>query len=767
MSTSYKPRRVKIVPPEDLTGIELSKPSSAAAGITGVTVAMKHIATETGLWKGLQVLSKLNQKDGIDCPGCAWPEPPHRSAVAEYCENGAKAIAEEATEKRCDIGFFAEHSVEEMSFWSDYKIGKSGRVTHPMYLPKGGSYYQPISWSAALDIIADELKSCKNPNEAVFYTSGRTSNEAAYLYQLFIRLFGTNNLPDCSNMCHESSGVGLSETIGIGKGTVTVEDIYDAEVVLVIGQNPGTNHPRMLSALQKCKANGGIIVHINPLPETGTTKFVNPQNPIDVITGGTKIADHFLQVKIGGDLALLKGLIYFIFEEEKKHPGVVIDSEFIEKNTQEYQEFKEALSNFDVKEAVAESGISEAQMRKIGSILSANKKIISCWAMGVTQHKYAVNTIREIVNIHLLRGAIGIKGAGLCPVRGHSNVQGDRTMGIYEKPKKEFIDALKNHYNIQFPYEHGYDVVESIEAMEEGKVRVFFAMGGNFISATPDSERTGLAMQKCSLTVQVSTKLNRAHLVTGEHALILPCLGRTEKDLQNGIPQFVTVENSMGVVHSSQGILEPASHHLRSEPAIVCMLGKRIFGNTDVLKWDDWQSDYDLIRNEIEAVIPGFNDFNTRVKKPEGFYLPNGPRKGIFTTASGKAHFTINPIPKYHIPDGYFIMMTIRSHDQYNTTIYGLDDRYRGIKNERRVVLMNKQDIVTLNLREKELVNLISDADGISRSANHFHVIPFDIPKGCVATYFPETNCLVPLKSVAEKSNTPMSKFVPVRLEKL
>jgi molybdopterin-dependent oxidoreductase alpha subunit len=561
--------------------------------------------------------------------------------------------------------------------------------------------------------------------------------------------------------------VGLGETIGIGKGTVTLDDIYEAEVVLVIGQNPGTNHPRMLSALQKCKANGGKVVHINPLPETGTTKFVDPQSPIDVIRGGTKIADHFLQVKIGGDLALLKALIYLILQEEKRHPGVVIDKSFIEKNTIGFEDMLKQFENFDIQDASQKCGVSVAQLTAVAELLSANKKIISCWAMGITQHKYAVDTIQEIVNIHLLRGAVGIKGAGLCPVRGHSNVQGDRTMGIYEKPKPVFIDALRKNYSPDIPYEHGYDVVETIEAMDEGKVKVFFAMGGNFISATPDSLRTGKAIQKCSLTVQVSTKLNRAHLVTGQHALILPCLGRTEKDLQNGIPQFVTVENSMGVVHSSQGNLEPASHHLKSEPAIVCELASKVFGEKYSIDWSSLRSNYDLIRNEIEATIPGFTRFNEQIRKPDGFYLPNGPRKQEFTTPSGKAHFTINPLNDLSIPHGYLIMMTIRSHDQYNTTIYGLDDRYRGIKNERRVVLMNRKDIAQLSLRDKELVNLISDIDGTKREALHFHVIPFDIPQGCVATYFPETNCLVPLSSVALKSNTPMSKFVPIKIEKL
>lgn len=763
--TQQTVRRVKIVPTDELTGLKLENPSSAAAGVTGVTVAMKHIAEETGMWKGLKILAKLNQKHGIDCPGCAWPEPSHRSAIAEYCENGAKAIAEEATEKKCDVGFFAEHSVEEMSFWSDYKIGKSGRVTHPMYLPKGKSYYQPISWEKAYEIIANEINACQ-PNEAVFYTSGRTSNEAAFLYQLLARTIGTNNLPDCSNMCHESSGVGLGETLGIGKGTVTVEDIYNAEVILVVGQNPGTNHPRMLSALQKCKENGGVIIHINPLPETGTTKFVNPQSPIEILKGGTTIADYFLQVKIASDLHLFKAINALLIEEDKKHKGVVVDRKFIEDYTTGADTFLDELSSVNISDAIKHSGVEEDLVRKIAEILAANKKIITCWAMGVTQQKHAVATIQEIVNMHLLRGAVGIPGAGLCPVRGHSNVQGDRTMGIYEKPKEPFLMALDRNFGISAPREHGYDVVEAIEAMDKGKVKVFMAMGGNFISATPDSEFTGKAMQKVGLTVQVSTKLNRAHLVTGEHALILPCLGRTEIDIQKDGPQFVTVENSMGVVHTSRGNVNPASTHLKSEPAIVCELANLLFKNAH-MPWLEWRDNYDLIRNEIEKTIPGFNDYNKRVRNADGFYLPNGPRKREFTTASGKAHFTVNPIPNFTVPKDHLVMMTIRTHDQYNTTIYGLDDRYRGIKNERRVILMNRKDVEKLNLREKELVNIISNQDGVERVATHFHVICYNIPEGNCATYFPETNCLVPLGSVAEKSNTPMSKYVIVRIDKL
>ena len=763
--TTTSARSVQIIPPAKLTGIERHALPGKAAGMQAITVSMQHIAREMGLWKGLQVLAKLNQRDGFDCPGCAWPEPAHRSKLGEYCENGAKAVAEEATQFKCDPEFFRKHSVEEMSGWSDFEIGKSGRVAQPMYLPKGSSHYEPIDWENAYEIVASELKSC-SPDEAVFYTSGRASNEAAFLYQLLVRTYGTNNLPDCSNMCHESSGVGLGETIGIGKGTVTLEDIYDAEVVLVIGQNPGTNHPRMLSALQKCKERGGKVIHINPLPEAGTTRFVDPQSPVEVLKGGTKIADHFLQVRIGGDIALFKLFVYEMMKAEQREPGSVFDHDFIHAQTQAYDGFLEELKKLDYNQALVDCGIPEVQVKEVAQLLITHKRIISCWAMGLTQHKHAVNNIREVVNMHLLRGAVGKKGAGLCPVRGHSNVQGDRTMGIYEKPKPEFLDSLDRNYNMKSPREHGYDTVEAIEAMDQGKVKVFFALGGNFISATPDSEFTGKAMQKCSLTVQVSTKLNRAHLVTGEHALILPCLGRSERDMQMSGEQFVTVENSMGVVSRSKGSFEPASAHLRSEPAIVSELAVQVLGKQHPMDWLAARDNYDFIRNNIEAVIPGFDNYNERVRQPDGFSLPNGPREGRFTTVSGKAQFTINPLPDIRVKKGNLVMMTIRSHDQYNTTIYGLDDRYRGIRNERRVVLMNEDDMSALHLKEHELVDLVGEYSGVIRRAEQFHVIAFSIPRGCCATYFPETNCLVPIDSYADRSKTPVSKFIEISIEK-
>ena len=717
--------------------------------------------------KGLKLISKMNQKGGFDCSGCAWPDPDDkRSSLGEYCENGAKALAEEATTKRVTKEFFAEHSVEEMSHWSDFKIGKTGRLEEPMFLKAGSSHYEPISWEDAFSKIADQLKSLSHPNEAVFYTSGRTANETAFLYQLFAKQLGTNNLPDCSNMCHESSGSGLSETVGIGKGSVTLEDLHKAEVIVVMGQNPGTNHPRMLAALEKCKKRGGKIISINPLPEAGNNNFTDPQSPMSIFKGGTQLTDLFLQVKINGDVAVLKAVMILLLEEEKKSPGSVFDTEFIKEFTEGYDSLVQHLEIQNLADLVLKSGLPLSQIQEFAKMIQHKKKIIICWAMGLTQHENGVENIREVVNLLLLKGAIGKEGAGTCPVRGHSNVQGDRTMGIYEKPANEFLDAIDINFKITSPRVHGYDVVDSIKAMRDGKIKLFMAMGGNFISATPDSQLTGEAMQNCDLTIQISTKLNRAHLVTGKEALILPCIARSEEDIQNGKIQFVTVENSMGIVHSSKGIFEPASNDLLSEPAIVSRLGEATFGN-ETINWKSYRENYGLIRNEIAACIPGFENFNERVKKTAGFYLPNGARDRKFETANGKANFSINPAPENKIEDGKFIMMTIRTHDQYNTTIYGMDDRYRGILNERRVILMNPKDMLTQKLSQMDVVNIHSHFHGEVRTAIHFKVVPYDIAHGCVATYFPEANVLIPIDSVARVSNTPASKFVEVSLKKI
>jgi molybdopterin-dependent oxidoreductase alpha subunit len=755
-------RKLQLLPPSKHTGIKLGKMKTSAAGFPAVSSSIAHLSKELGLFQGLRIMAKVNQKGGIDCPGCAWPDPAHRSKLGEYCENGAKAIAEEATSARVSPEFFAKHALEELSTWSDYELGKAGRITHPMLLRKGASHYESISWDEAFHHISQKIKKY-NPNESVFYTSGRTGNETAFLYQLMVRKLGTNNLPDCSNMCHESSGVGLGETLGVGKGSVTLSDLYEAEVIMVMGQNPGTNHPRMLSALQKCKQNGGKIIHVNPLPEAGTTKFIDPQSPLEILKGGTTIADLFLQVKINGDLALLKLIMKGLLEREDAGEDVGIDHDFIQKNTENVAEFLADIRNTDEAKCYEQSGLSKEEVDACIELIAKHQKIIICWAMGITQHRNGVANVQEIVNLLLMKGAIAKPGAGTCPVRGHSNVQGDRTMGIYEKPSKSFLESLEKHFNFTPPQEHGYDVVDSISAMNEGKVKVFMAMGGNFISATPDSELTARAMQKVELSVQISTKLNRSHIITGDEAIILPCKSRVELDEQGGVVQFQSVENSMGVVHRSKGSFAPASEALKSEVRIVCELSSALFPE-EKEQWINWAQDYNLVRDEIEATIPGFTDFNRRVRISGGFDLPNVAREGLFI--EGKAKFTVNDLPDYNLSEGQLIMMTIRSHDQYNTTIYGLDDRYRGIFNERRVILMHRDDMKERGLQTKDIVSIHSDFLGERRSVREFIVVDFDIAKGCCATYFPEANALVPLKSVAKKSNTPASKFIEVVVEK-
>ncbi len=764
MSTSD---RLCVTPPLEDEKIKITRPDTIAAGIPAVVSAMQHVFREMKLRQCVSTLFSVNQMEGFDCPGCAWPDPDdHRSSLGEYCENGAKAIAEEATSKRVEPDFFAKHSIYELSQWSDYKLGKSGRLTHPMILEAGQEHYQPISWEAAFQRIAQELNGLAHPDEAIFYTSGRTSNEAAFMYQLFVRQFGTNNLPDCSNMCHESSGTALSQTVGIGKGSVRLEDFYLTDLIIVIGQNPGTNHPRMLTALQKAKRAGAKIISINPLPEAGLERFRNPQEISGLLGSSTPLNDLFLQVTINGDVPLLKAIMCLLLEAERQQAGSVFDRDFIDAHTDGYDALIADLEQQDVEALAQASGVSLAEIRKAVEMILAGPKMIVCWAMGLTQHRNGVQNIREVVNLLLLRGSIGKPGAGTCPVRGHSNVQGDRTMGIWEKPKPAFLDKLAANFDFSPPREHGHDTVGAIEAMANGQGKVFFAMGGNFLSATPDTEYTARALQNCNLTVQVSTKLNRSHLVTGKTAIILPCLGRTERDQQASGPQFVSVENSMGVVHASRGGLPPASPQLLSEPAIIASLAQATLKKRSKVPWQKWIDNYDLIRDAIEQSIPGFERYNERVRNHGGFYLPNGARDGAFHTQNGKANFTLNPVPKHDIKDGELIMMTIRSHDQFNTTIYGLDDRYRGIFNGRRVILMHTSDIQAQGFRPGDYVDLTSEYDGQIRRAPKFMIVKYPIARGCVATYFPEANVLVPLQHYAEKSRTPVSKHVRIRLEK-
>jgi molybdopterin-dependent oxidoreductase alpha subunit len=756
---------VRAETPEEFTGIKISSAKDYAGGIPAVKSVAYHTLTEMGPVRSTQTLLKLNQKGGIDCMSCAWADPDGERGLVEFCENGAKAVAEEATTKRVTPEFFQKLSIAELSHKSDYWLGKQGRITHPMVLRKGSTHYEPISWDDAFKLAASELNRLTSPDEALFYTSGRASNEAAFLYQLFVRQFGTNNLPDCSNMCHESSGAALTETIGIGKGTVKLDDFARAEAIFLIGHNPGTNHPRMMVSLQDAKRNGCKIVTINPLREAGLIRFKHPQEVVGTIGNGTKLSDLHLPVRIRGDIAVLKGIMKEMLEEEQRRPGKVLDRNFIDNHTAGYQEFIADIKAESWDTIIESSGLERAQIRQAAKIMMNSQHTITCWCMGLTQNKNAVAAIEEIVNMHLMRGQIGKPGAGLMPVRGHSNVQGDRTVGIWERPRKDLLDALAKEFNFEPPRHFGYDVVESIKAMHVGKGKVFIALGGNFLSAAPDTNYTAEALRQCRLTVHISTKMNRSHLITGEQALILPCLGRTEIDMQASGEQFVSTENSMGVVQSSRGVLVPASPHLRSEPAIVAGLAKATLASKSTVDWDGMIADYDRIRDSIERVIPGFDNYNVRVRQGGGFYLPNLAREGQFATATNKANFTVHAIPNYKLELGQFVMMSIRSHDQFNTTIYGLDDRYRGIHNERRVVMLNLEDMRSANLVEGQVVDLTSHFEGEERVAKHFIVVPYDIPRRCAATYYPETNVLVPIGSVAERSNQPSSKFVVISIK--
>ncbi|AGC46139.1 oxidoreductase alpha (molybdopterin) subunit [Myxococcus stipitatus DSM 14675] len=760
-SQALTPLSPPVQPPEEPRPPLVGRLSEVAGGLPAVISTMKHAWGEMGPVRGTRLLLKVNQKDGFDCPGCAWPDPGHRS-VAEFCENGAKAVAEEGTKERVTPDFFRQWSVADLCAQSDYWLGKQGRLTHPMVLREGATHYTPISWDEAFALVAEELQALPTPDAACFYTSGRTSNEAAFLYQLFVRQFGTNNLPDCSNMCHESSGTALNETLGIGKGTVTLEDFDQAEAIFVIGQNPGTNHPRMLTTLQAAARRGCEIVSINPLPETGLNRFKHPQEVFQLLGSGTALNTQFLQVRINGDVALLQGLGKALLEREAEQPGTVVARSFVEDKTLGFEAYAENLRAVRWEDVVERSGVPREQILAAADLLARSERTIFCWAMGLTQHRNAVANIQEIVNLTLLRGSVGKPGAGVCPVRGHSNVQGDRTMGIWERPKAAFLDSLAREFAFEPPRHHGLDVVDTIHGMHAGRVQVFFALGGNFLSATPDTELTARALRRTRLTVHVSTKLNRAHLVHGRRALILPCLGRTEHDVQAGGPQFVTVENSMGVVHATRGAVAPASEHLLSEPMIVARLAAAVLGERSKVPWVSLVEDYDRVRELISKVIPGFEEFNRRVREPGGFSLPNGPREGRFTTASGKAHFTVHTMPREELEPGQLMMMTLRTHDQFNTTVYGLDDRYRGIRGGRRVVMMHPKDIAERGLAEGQVVDLTSHFQGEQRVARKFVVVPYNIPRRCAATYFPETNVLVPVDSYAEKSRTPASKSVVI-----
>ncbi|WP_101948775.1 FdhF/YdeP family oxidoreductase [Mycobacterium sp. 3519A] len=751
-------------------GVENPKvkpPKKSAAGVPAVMHALEYSLEQTSLVRTTLNLLSINQADGIDCPGCAWPEPEagkrHRN---EYCENGAKHINDEATTRRITREFFREHSISELATKSDMWLNKQGRLTEPMVKRPGSDHYEPIDWDGAFDVMATELRGLDSPDEALFYTSGRLSNEAAFLLQLFARAYGTNNLPDCSNMCHESSGAGLSETLGIGKGSVSLEDLETADLVLAVGLNPGTNMPRMLSALEETKRNGGHVIAVNPLPEAGLIRFKNPQKARGILGRGTAIADQFLHIKPCGDLALFQAINALLLKAEDDAPGMVLDSDFIDTHTTGFAEFAAHARQISWPDVLDATGLSQQEIQQVVDRVLASSKVIVCWAMGVTQQKHGVATVREIVNFLMLRGNLGRPGAGVCPVRGHSNVQGDRTMGIWEKMPQSFLDALEREFGFAPPTHHGLDAVDSIRAMRDGRAKVFVGFAGNFVRATPDSELTERAMRNCRLTVHISTKLNMSHAVCGDTALILPTLGRSDRDAQATGEQFITVEDSMSIVHQSRGRLTPASEHLLSEVAIVCRLARRTLGDTHEIGWEKFESDYDMIRDAISRVVPDFEDFNERVRRPGGFRLPNPVNEHRFNTASGRAQFTCNTFDRIQVPAGHLVLQTMRSHDQWNTVPYAPNDRYRGIKNGRRIVLINPADIEELGLVDRQMVDLVSTwDDGVERRAENFRVVAYPAARGSAASYYPETNVLVPLDSVADISNTPTSKGVFVRFE--
>jgi molybdopterin-dependent oxidoreductase alpha subunit len=762
-----------------------------AGGWDALKSSWQALRAQQAVLRGPSTLLRTNQPSGFDCPGCAWPDRnPH--STFEFCENGVKAVANEATSKRLTREFFAEHSVAWLAEQGDQFLEAQGRLTEPMAYDAASGHYLPIAWDAAFARIAQVLNGLNSPNEAIFYTSGRTSNEAAFLYQLFVRAYGTNNFPDCSNMCHEPSGVAMGEQIGSGKGSVTLEDFEHADAIFVFGQNPGTNHPRMLGELRNAAKRGCRIVVFNPLRERGLERFTDPQSAAEMLGGGsTAIASDYFQPKIGGDLAVATGMAKCLFERADVGNDV-LDAAFIANHTFGFERFADAVQAADWVDIERESGLSRAQIEQAAEVYLGSRATIFCWGMGLTQHRRSVATIQMLTNLLLMRGNIGKPGAGPCPIRGHSNVQGDRTMGIYEKPSPAFLDKLQATFGFAPPREHGHDTIGAIEAMRDGRAQVFFAMGGNFAAATPDSAVVHAALRNCALTVQVSTKLNRSHVVHGREALILPCLGRTEIDVQKTGAQAVTVEDSMSMVHLSTGMNPPASPELLSEPAIVARLAAATLPDSTI-PWLSLIEDYNRIRDAIADVVPGFEHFNARVHRPRGFHLHHPCRERVFPTVTGKAHFIahslVNIDPHYAggasapatgsgsesaaksglkplLQPPLLQLMTVRAHDQYNTTVYSADDRYRGVHGLRRVCFISRTDLDAQGFADGEHVDLVSVADDGERVAEDFRLVEYDIPPGCLASYFPETNALVPLQHHAERARTPASKSIPVRLRR-
>lgn len=746
--------------------IEVEGPEGWAGGVPAVYYSMRPAIEHMGVNRARKTLLGMNQKDGFDCMSCAWPDPAHRKAF-EFCENGAKAVTWEATPVTVASGFWAEHPVSELRGRSEYWLGMQGRLTEPVYKAAGEDHYRPVSWEEAFGVLAEKLKGLDSPDESAFYTSGRASNEAAFLYQLFVRAYGTNNLPDCSNMCHESTGWGMGQTLGVGKATVSYEDFAKADLIILMGQNPGTNHPRMLTALEEAKEAGAQIVAVNPLPEAGLRRYKNPQKVKGVIGRGTQIADQFMQIRIGGDMALLQAVSKRVLDAEAMNPGTVLDHAFLQEHCQGLEELKTHLDRLDESAVLEATGLGVEEIDELAARYLKAERVIITWAMGLTQQKKGVATIKEVINLLLLRGNIGKPGAGASPIRGHSNVQGDRTMGVWEQMPPAFLDALGKEFGFEPPRDHGADAVETIHRMREGIIKVFVALGGNLVAAISDTQAAEAAMENTDMTVQISTKLNRSHTVTGKEALILPTMGRTEIDIQETGPQFVSVEDTVCAVHPSWGKVAPVSPNLLSEPAIISRLARAVLGEKINADWAGFERNYDLIRDHISRVVDGCEDYNAKVRRKGGFILPNGPRDSrTFPTPTGKAVLTVNELEHVERPAGTLLLQTLRSHDQFNTTIYGHNDRYRGIKKGRHVVFVNPEDLAELGFTDGQFVDVRGEyQDGMERVLRKFRIVSYPTSRGCAAAYYPEANVLVPLNHVAEGSNTPVSKAVPVRLE--
>ena len=749
---------------------EIDKPAVWATGLPAIANTVSRSLRKSGIRRTVATLSVINQPSGFDCPGCAWPEaPPDERHRIEFCESGAKAVAEEATTARIDREFFARHPIADLLNRSDFWLGEAGRLTSPMIKWPGATHYEPIEWADAFREIATQLRGLDDPNGAVFYTSGRTSNEAAFLYQLMARSFGTNNLPDCSNMCHEPTTFALGRSIGIGKGSVQMDDFELADLILVVGQNPGSNHPRMLTTLETASRGGTKIIAINPLPEAGLLRYKNPQTVRGLIGRGTELADIHLPIRLGGDQALFQLWNRRLTRAATTQPDA-IDHTFIAAHTTGYEALAAHLETVDEAALLEATGLEASAVDAAYAMVAGASRIIICWAMGITQHIGAVDTIDEITNLALLGGHIGRPGAGLSPIRGHSNVQGDRTMGIFERPEPDLLDALEREFGVAMPRATGLDTLAAVKAIAVGDARIMIGLGGNFVRATPDSNVTERALAGAQLTVQISTKLNRSHLMCGDTAIILPTLGRTDTDIDGvGERQFVTVEDSMGVVHSSTGSLTPPSPEVRSETAIIGGLAHALFGHDHIVEWAALGASNDLIRDHIANVIPGFTGFNSRVRVPGGFVLPHPPRdSGTFPTDDGRAQFTVTTVPNaasLAAADGELMLQTLRSHDQYNTTIYGHDDRYRGISGDRHIVMLNPTDIAQLGLADGQIVDLVSVLAGPDRRATGYRVVSYPTPRGCAAAYYPETNVLIPLDHHGPHAHTPAAKAVPIRLE--